>query len=219
MKVFNKLTVAQIKSVRVNQDHVEQIIEWFNNENLSIEILALGIDNTYKNYDSIDSLTKSRGKMPKTVVLTAKKGDQIIQVFFSMQFCIVETINRNPEELEYKIVRLMKLSVPRLFKLFPFKWFVWLIILMFLSSITASIILKDWSILTYAIYPVSAFIIAGLYNNKVNGIHLIYSHEKTSFWTRKKDDIILAILTVLVITPFGLALWDYVIKPFINCQK
>lgn len=216
MEIFKKTTIAEIKGVRVNYDHIEQIIEWFKEEGFGVKISTLGIGKTYKHYDSVDLLIKWRGKKPKLIALTGKKENQTLQVFISMQYCIIETSNREGGELEFKIIRLLKQTVPTLFKLFPFKWFVLLLILMFSASIIAYFLVgkNHWYVITYALYPVASFIIAGLYNNKVNGIYLIYSHEKASFWTRKKDDIILLILSTLIAVPIGSAIWEYLVKPY-----
>lgn len=216
VKVYRHNRFAEIKGVRVNYDHLEQIIEWYYNDDFKVEISTIGIDNTYKKYVSIDSLVKYRGKKPNVIVITGTKNDQTIQFLVSKQYCIIEAINRNSNELEYRIVRLMKETIPFLFKLFPFKWFVWVLTIMFVSSILTYFILNKNGhfFVVYTLSPIIAFIVAGIYNNKVNGINLIYSHEKTSLWTRKKDDIILLILSTRIIVPIGSAIWEYLIKPY-----
>lgn len=221
MKVFEKTRIAEIKGVRLNYDHIEQILEWFVQEDLKVVISTPGIDGSFKNYDSIDSLIKARGKKPSSIVLIGKKLDQTIHVHISVQYCIIETMNRKGGELEFKIIRLMKLSVPLLFKLFPFKWFAIILCLMFFGAIAVYFLFdKNFVFLcTYTMFPLMAFVLAGLYNNNVRGINLEYSHEKSSFWSRKKDDIVLLILSTLIITPIGLAIWEYLLKPYIQSKR
>jgi hypothetical protein len=217
MSKLELVRISEIKSVRINIDHIQKVVSWLSEEGMSCNYYTIGIDNEYEPYATLEQLIDSKGEKPKSIVINGEGDGKNINVLVHVQYCIIEASNVDPSTTA-RITKLMKSTVPKILRVLPFIWFARITTVMFFSGIIGYFALdvNYWFLINYTVYPAVAFFFVGLYNNNVVGILLIRKHEKTSFWKRKKDDFFLAIITTLIIAPFAAPIWEKVIKPMID---
>lgn len=199
-----------IKGVRLSLDHLEIITEWMEEQDLSCIYSTTRIDNEYVTFSTIQTLIDSQGTSPRSIAILGKNQNSELQVFFHLQYCMIQSTNIHVNLTE-KIRSLMKKTLPLLFRIIPFKWFFLITNLIFIFGIFGYFVF-DYSyqfLIGYTVYPAIVIALTIFYNNRVNKINLIRIHQKTSFWSRTKDKVYTSLLLALVIIPFIKAAIDY----------
>ena len=200
----------EIKGVRLSLDHLELISEWMLDRGLSLTFSTTRIDNEFHHFNAIDSLIDSQGTSTKCVVLRGKNLNSDLRILVKIQYCIIEYTNIDSDLID-KIGTLLKKTVPRLFKVIPFNWFFLLTNLILLFGIFGYFSFDNSRqfLLNYIGYPSIIIALTVYYNNKVNKINLTRLHQRTSFWSRNKENIYTSLLLALVLVPIISALHDY----------
>lgn len=213
MDVLKLDRLAEIKSVRVNIDHIEKIIAWISIKGMNCTYFTQGISKEFEQFNTLENLIVSKGVKPKSIVIDCVGDGKRLQIFINVQYCIIEGYNIEPD-LSKRVTDLLRSTVPKIFRLFPFKWFTLLCIVMFFIGVIGFFATSTgyWFLINFTLYPLLAFILVGIYNNFVVGISLVRIHEKTSFLQRKKDDIILLLIGIIILTPIANLIWEMFLK-------